>query len=77
MGAVTLLLALAFPLTELAKATSAIILLVFAAVNLTLWRVKRRDPDREGEGPRYPPWLPLTGGLSCLAVPAFQLSQLF
>lgn len=77
MGDVTLLLALAFPLTELAKATSSTILLVFPAFNLALWRVRRRHPDREGEGPRYPPWLPLKGGLSCLAVPAFQLSQLF
>jgi amino acid transporter len=72
MGAVIAILALFFPLTTLAKATSAIILLIFAGVNLALWRVKGRDPDPAGDGPRYPRWLSLAGFAICIAVLAFQ-----
>lgn len=70
---VILALALFFPLTTLAKATSAIMLIIFAAVNLSLWRIKRRDPDLDGVGPRLPNWAPLAGAASCLLVLAFQL----
>jgi amino acid transporter len=72
MGALICLLALFFPLTTLAKSTSAVILLVFAGVNFALWRVKGRDPDPDGEGPRYPRWLPLAGCGVSLGVLAFQ-----
>lgn len=72
MGLVVATLALFFPLTTLAKTTSAIILLIFAGVNLALWRVKGRDPDPDGDGPRYPRVLPLAGFAICLAVLAFQ-----
>lgn len=57
----TLIFALFLPLITLAKATSALILVIFAAVNLALWRIKGRDPDLRGDGPRYPRWLPMTG----------------
>ncbi|MBT8444989.1 MAG: APC family permease [Gammaproteobacteria bacterium] len=72
MGAIVAALALFFPLTTLAKTTSAIILLIFAGVNLALWRVKGRDPDPDGDGPRYPRALPLAGFAICIAVLAFQ-----
>ena len=65
---VILLLALFFPLTTLARATSSIILVIFALVNLALWKVKGRNPDWEGEGPRLPRWLPLLGFSACVAV---------
>jgi len=68
MTAVILAMALFFPLSTLAQITSAIILVVFALVNLSLWRIKGVSPDREGEGPRYPRWVPLLGFLSCAAV---------
>ena len=68
-----MVLALALPLTELAKVTSGVILVVFALVNLALWRLKGRDPDRDGVGPRLPRWLPLIGFVSCLALLATQL----
>ncbi|QGX39768.1 APC family permease [Permianibacter aggregans] len=71
--ALVLLLALFFPLTTLAKITSGIILLVFAAVNLALWRIKRRHPDRKGTGIRLPIFLPIIAALSCIAALAFQL----
>ena len=59
------ILATLFPVTTLARATSAIMLVNFTAVNLALWRIKRRDPDPTGVGPRLPAWLPLCGAGSC------------
>ena len=73
VGLVVLALALFLPLATLAKATSAIILVVFASVNGALVMIKRRDPDPDGEGPRLPAWLPSLGLVSCVAVLAFQL----
>jgi amino acid transporter len=72
MGLV-LILALFFPLTTLAKITSAIILVIFATANLALWRIKRRDPDPDGKGPRLPIWWPLLAFTACLFALAFQL----
>jgi amino acid transporter len=54
--AMVLALALAFPVAGLAGATSALILAVFAAVNLALWRLRRRG-DRPGPG-IAPAWVP-------------------
>ena len=70
--AVVLALALFFPLTTLAKVTSAIILIIFATINLALWRIKRRDPDPDGVGPRLPMWWPLLGLTGAVFVLAFQ-----
>ncbi|HJN10571.1 MAG TPA: amino acid permease [Pirellulaceae bacterium] len=61
-----LLLALWFPLIWLAKATSTILLIIYALVNLSLLVIKRRHPDPQGEGPRYAIWLPLLGFTSCV-----------
>ena len=74
-GVVTIaigLLAVVFPLTLLARTTSAVILVIFTLVNLSLWRIKRADPDLEGRGPRLPTWLPLVSACTCLAVLCFQ-----
>ena len=68
-----LLLALFFPLTTLAKVTSGIILVVFTIVNLALWRIKRSNPDLDGDGIRIPNWLPLLAGLTCAVALTFQL----
>lgn len=73
---VVLALALFFPLKTLANLTSGIILVVFALVNLALVRTKRDDPDPEGEGPRFPIWLPLTGLAVTVLVLGFKLSLL-
>lgn len=59
MTVIVIVLALFFPLRMLAEATSTIILVIFATVNLALWRVKGSDPDPDGEGPRLPRWLPM------------------
>jgi APA family basic amino acid/polyamine antiporter len=65
---IVLILAVAIPLTQLAKVTSAIILTVFALVNFSLWRLKGTRPDPDGQGPRYPRWVPMLGFLCCLGV---------
>ena len=63
---VILALATFFPLATLARATSIIMLVIFASVNLALWQVKKRDPDPDGVGPRIPLWLPLVGTGACV-----------
>ena len=47
-GGIVLALALVLPLVSLAKATSAMVLMVFTLVNLALIRIKRRGPAPEG-----------------------------
>jgi uncharacterized integral membrane protein len=65
LTAVILLLALFFPLKTLAAATSFIILLVFAAANLSLIALERRHPAAPFDIPVFVPWLGLAlcGGL--------------
>ena len=65
-------LACVFPLATLARTTSAVILVIFALVNLALWRVKQMNPDRDGPGPRLPAGLPLLGASVCVGVLLFQ-----
>lgn len=72
-GAVALLLALLLPLTLLAKITSAILLGVFAMVNMALWRIKGKvSPDTEPSGIQIPRWVPLTGFAVSLLMLVFQ-----
>ena len=63
--AVILVLAVALPIVPLAQATSALTLAIFAAVNLALWRVKRRDPQPPGIF-AVPAWVPVVGFLVSL-----------
>ncbi len=58
-GAV-LILALAFRTAPLAQATSFIVLIIFALVNLALWRIKRHRPAAPG-APDLPIWVPILG----------------
>ena len=71
--AVTLLFSLPGTLKGLAEATSAIMLVVFALVNLSAWRVKRRRPAEEGL-PFIPTWVPLVGFVVSVV---FAVSQLW
>jgi len=57
-----LALAIWLPLVTLAKATSFIVLIVFALINLSLVRIKRRDPRPAGLW-IYPLWVPVAGFL--------------
>ena len=66
-------LALGFPLVTLAKATSFIIITVFALVNLSLLVIRYREKHCHGIGRLYKLLLPLTGGLLCLGLLALQV----
>jgi amino acid transporter len=66
-----LVMALWLPLETLAKATSYFLLVVFALVNLSLWRLKRRTTQPAGII-NVPAWVPVCG---CLASAAFVLVQ--
>jgi amino acid transporter len=72
---VVLILSLWLPLVTLAKATSFVVLVVFALINLALVRIKRRDPHPAGIKV-YPAWIPVAGFLSATAFVLFQLYQL-
>lgn len=56
-----LILALGFPLEHLAEATSVIVLVVFAMVNLALVAIKRRGTPAPAGVRTYPVWIPAIG----------------
>jgi basic amino acid/polyamine antiporter, APA family len=76
MTGVILALAVFFPLTTLAEVTSTIILVVFAIVNLALWRIKGKDDADKHDGFTLPRWLPLAGFAACTSVLLFQFAQI-
>lgn len=73
--ALVLILALWLPLVTLAKATSFIILIVFALINLSLIRIKRREPRPSGITV-YPLWIPLVGLIACSGLVVLQIAQM-
>jgi len=75
VAALVLLLALALPLLTLAETTSFITLVVFAAVNLALWRLKMKEGVVQTEVVNLPIWVPAIGGLLCVAFILIQLLQ--
>ncbi len=76
IAALVLFLALWFPLVTLAAATSTIILVVFALVNLALLRIRRREEQPPEAVPRYPLWIPAGGFVLCLAFLGLRLATL-
>ena len=70
-GAV-LVLALWLPLVTLAKSTSFLVLIVFTLMNLSLLRIKLRDPHPEGIRV-VPLWIPAGGIIASLGLLLFQL----
>lgn len=68
VGLAVTLLALAGRLAGLAEATSVLMLVVFATVNLALWRIKGRgeDPATTVQGFRTPRWVALLGATVCV-----------
>ncbi|MEN8198233.1 MAG: amino acid permease, partial [Pseudomonadota bacterium] len=70
--ATILAFALFLPLVTLAELTSLITLIIFAAVNLALWRVKRRDPAPANAW-LVPGWLPVLGFLISASFAGFQV----
>jgi APA family basic amino acid/polyamine antiporter len=66
--ALILALALAFPLHDLAELTSRLTLLVFALVNISLVRIKKRDGRASCGTYTAPFWVPYAGAAACLAL---------
>ena len=73
ISGVVLLLALFFPLTALARATSAIILLVFAIVNFSLWWIKGKESSPPQDVPVFSRWVSMLGFVICLVALIMEL----
>jgi len=65
-------LALGFPLLGLARATSLVMLVAFAFVNLSLVRIKRRDPHPPGVR-TWPAWIPWLGFVTATGIVLYQV----
>lgn len=76
IGTAILILALWLPLVTLAKITSLVTLVVFSLVNLSLWRIKRSEPQPE-RIIVFPAWLPIAGFLFSSIFALFQLWHWF
>ena len=74
-AAAILVLALLAATGPLARATSFVLLLVFAVVNVSLLVLKRRQPTHDGL--RIPRWVPMTGVVSALALTGLELHRWF
>ena len=72
VAAIVLALSLWLDIVVLAKATSFIILLVFALINVSLLRVQRRMPAPLGVR-SYPAWVPALGIATTLGLVIFQV----
>jgi amino acid transporter len=66
IASLVLLLALVGRLSGLAQVTSTVMLIIFAAVNLALWRIKAITPHPDGVLV-FPRWLSMAGFIACLA----------
>lgn len=66
VSAVVLILALWFPLSDLAEWTSRIVLVVFTSANAALFMIKRREKTGRDSGFQVPIWVPVGGFLTCL-----------
>jgi len=75
VSAVTLGFALWLPLVTLAKLTSFLILIIFTVVNISLFRIKRRNPSPEGIY-LVPLWVPVAGAGVNIVFLALQLFSL-
>lgn len=72
MGAVVMVLTVAVPFEALVRITSALILMVFVAVNLALWRLHRSEP-RADLPLRAPSWAPPVAAASCLVLMVIEI----
>lgn len=74
---IVLVLAIFFPLQTLAESTSFIILIIFAIVNLSLWRIKGRKNRDTKQKVSFPRWVSLFGFSTTIIVLVFQVWQKF
>lgn len=79
IGLIVLLFALFFPLIVLAKFTSFIILIVFALVNLSLWKIQRENYKKAAQERVFYitkiKSYPVLAALLCIGMLVFQLSN--
>lgn len=66
--ALILVFALLFELTMLAKVASTIILFIFTAVNVALFKIKRAEGPTPDGGFCVPVWVPALGAVTCVAL---------
>lgn len=69
---VVLVLALWLPVVTLAKSTSFLVLFIFSLINLSLLRIKWREPHPQGVRP-VPQWVPAGGIVASLGLLLFQV----
>lgn len=63
-----LVLALFFPIADLAKATSVVVLIVFSLVNLALLQIKRKPAPKEKTYFEVSKWIPIIGLISSVTL---------
>ena len=72
-GVVVLIMGISLPIQVVGSAASLLFLLVFAAVNLSLIRIRRMHPElTEGYSAPLFPWLPILGIISNLSLAIYQ-----
>lgn len=74
VAALVLIIALSLPLLTLAKITSFITLVLFAVINLALWKLKLKSPTNSEAGINVPIWVPACGFLLCTLFILLQFS---
>ncbi len=74
VSSLVMFMALWLPLESLARATSFFVLLVFALVNISLWRIKHRTPD-DYRGFSVYRWVPAAGAAGALLFIVLQLAS--
>ena len=72
VSVIVLVMALWLPIETLARFTSLLLLIVFAAINLALIRIQR-NPELVHEGFSVPRWVPFAGSASAAAFLAYQV----
>ena len=75
VAVIILIFALWLPLVRLAEITSFVMLLMFALVNLALWRVKWRDPTPP-DAFVIPGWMPIAGFFANVGIVTLQAINL-
>lgn len=70
--AIVIMMAVAFPVEALARTTSYCLLISFTLVNLSLFRIKLREPAAENLF-TVPIWIPAAGFVSCVLLLIFQI----
>ena len=73
VGAATLLFSILLPFGQLVAATSALTLLIFLLVHISLWRLHARRLPHAGI--RAPRWVPPVGAALCLGLLCAELAS--